>query len=78
MACVGSDLCKALRNGARAALVMIHYELGVAVRSPEMQAIFETIGAEPMTNSSKEFLIHNTNEIAKLVKVVKAAKIQVN
>ena len=56
----------------------IHYELGVAVRSPEMQAIFETIGAEPMTNSSKEFLIHNTNEIAKLVKVVKAAKIQVN
>jgi tripartite-type tricarboxylate transporter receptor subunit TctC len=56
----------------------IHYELGIAVKSPEMQAIFETIGAEPMTNSSKEFLIHNTNEIAKLVKVVKAAKIQVN
>ena len=56
----------------------IHYELGVAVKSPEMQAIFETIGAEPTTNSSKEFLIHNTIEIAKLVKVVKAAKIQVN
>ena len=56
----------------------IHNELGVAVKSPEMQAIFETIGAEPMTNSPREFLIHNTNEIAKLVKVVKAAKIQVN
>ena len=30
MACVGSDLCKALRNGARAALVTIHGEMDVA------------------------------------------------
>jgi len=56
----------------------INSEFAIAVKSPEMHAIYETIGADPLTNSPKEFLTHNTNEIAKLVKIVKATNIQIN
>ena len=57
----------------RALVKRIHDEFAKAVRAPEMQQVWQNIGADPIVMSSEEFEAATAREIAKLAPVVKAS-----
>jgi tripartite-type tricarboxylate transporter receptor subunit TctC len=57
----------------RALVKRIHDEFARAVRAPEMQQVWQNIGADPIVMSSEEFEAATAREIAKLAPVVKAS-----
>jgi tripartite-type tricarboxylate transporter receptor subunit TctC len=57
----------------RALVKRIHDEFARAVRAPDMQQVWQNIGADPIVMSSEEFEAATAREIAKLAPVVKAS-----
>jgi tripartite-type tricarboxylate transporter receptor subunit TctC len=57
----------------RALVRRINAEFAKAVQAPEMQAVWQNIGAEPLAMSPEEFEAATLKEIAKLAPVVKAS-----
>ena len=62
----------------RAIVRRINAEFAKAVRAPEMQPVWQNIGAEPLAMSPEEFEKRTQNEIAKLAPVVKASGAKVD
>ena len=66
-------------KGMAPALVnRINAEFARAVASPEMRQVYATIGADPITDTPREFAAHMSTETTKLVKAVKAVGIQLD
>jgi tripartite-type tricarboxylate transporter receptor subunit TctC len=57
----------------RAQVKRINGELAKAVRAPEMQQVWQNIGADPIVMAPEEFEAATAREIAKLAPVVKAS-----
>jgi tripartite-type tricarboxylate transporter receptor subunit TctC len=53
-------------------------EFAKVVREPETRAVYESIGAEPITNSPEELRAMMASEIGKLAPVVKASGARVD
>jgi tripartite-type tricarboxylate transporter receptor subunit TctC len=51
----------------------LNAEFAKAVKAPEMQPVWQNIGADPLVMSPEEFQTRTQNEIAKLAPVVKAS-----
>ena len=51
----------------------INAEFAKAVQAPEMQAVWQNIGAEPIVISPEEFEAATAREVTKLAPVVKAS-----
>jgi len=66
------------RGMDRALLRRLNAEFAKAVRSPEMQPVWQNIGAEPLAMSPEEFEKKTEAEIAKLGPVVKASGAKVD
>jgi tripartite-type tricarboxylate transporter receptor subunit TctC len=62
----------------RALVRRINAEFGKAVRAPEMQQVWQNIGADPIAISPEEFESATVKEIAKLGPVVKASGAKVD
>ncbi len=66
------------RGMARALVQRINGEFAKAVHSPEMQPVWQSIGADPLAMSPEEFEKRTAAEIAKLGPVVKASGAKVD
>jgi tripartite-type tricarboxylate transporter receptor subunit TctC len=62
----------------RALVRRINAEFARAVRAPEMQPVWQNIGADPLAMSPEEFEAATAREIAKLAPVVKASGAKVD
>jgi tripartite-type tricarboxylate transporter receptor subunit TctC len=62
----------------RALVRRINAEFAKAVRAPEMQPVWQNIGADPLAMSPEEFEAATAREIAKLAPVVKASGAKVD
>ena len=62
----------------RALVRRINAEFAKAVQAPEMQPVWQNIGADPLVMSPEEFEKGTQNEIAKLAPVVKASGAKVD
>jgi tripartite-type tricarboxylate transporter receptor subunit TctC len=62
----------------RALVRRLNAEFAKAVQAPEMQPVWQNIGADPIAMSSEEFEAATTREITKLAPVVKASGAKVD
>jgi tripartite-type tricarboxylate transporter receptor subunit TctC len=62
----------------RALVRRINSEFAKAVQAPEMQPVWQNIGADPLAMSPEEFERRTEAEIAKLAPVVKASGAKVD
>ncbi len=61
-----------------AVVAKLNSELAKAVNSPDVKAIYATLGVDPLTDTPEQFTAHIASEIEKLGKAVRAAGAQVD